>query len=64
MIVFQAGSFAGISVDIFLYPIDTIKTRLQSGYYDFERNVGKHRFFAGLPAVALGSAPGGNCLYL
>lgn len=27
---FQGGALAGISVDVALYPLDTLKTRLQS----------------------------------
>lgn len=32
---FQAGAIAGLSVDVALYPLDTLKTRLQSqhGFY-------------------------------
>lgn len=34
-ICFQAGAIAGLSVDVALYPLDTLKTRLQSqhGFY-------------------------------
>jgi solute carrier family 25 S-adenosylmethionine transporter 26 len=52
-----AGGMAGTSVDIALFPIDTLKTRLQSpqGF----RNAGGFRgIYNGLGAAAVGSAPG------
>ncbi|CAK8690426.1 unnamed protein product [Clavelina lepadiformis] len=48
---------AGLSVDIILFPFDTIKTRLQSKQ-GFFKTGGFHRLYAGLGSIALGSAPG------
>ncbi|TNN20449.1 S-adenosylmethionine mitochondrial carrier protein, partial [Schistosoma japonicum] len=55
-------STAGLSVDLALFPIDTIKTRLQS--HNNVRRTGSFRLFAGLPAVAIGSAPGAAAFFL
>jgi len=52
-----AGAFAGPCVDIALYPLDTIKTRLQSPH-GFLKAGGFRGVYAGLGAGALGSAPG------
>lgn len=52
-----SGAVAGASVDIALYPLDTLKTRLQApnGFF----NAGGFRgVYRGLSAAALGSAPG------
>lgn len=47
---------AGTSVDIFLFPLDTVKTRLQSPQ-GFMAAGGFSRIYAGLGPAALGSAP-------
>ena len=52
-----AGGLAGSSVDISLYPIDTIKTRLQSPQ-GFIKSGGFRNVYKGLSAVAIGSWPG------
>uniref|UniRef100_A0A7S2R0Q8 S-adenosylmethionine transporter n=1 Tax=Eucampia antarctica TaxID=49252 RepID=A0A7S2R0Q8_9STRA len=52
-----AGGCAGTSVDVSLYPIDTIKTRLQSPS-GFLKAGGFRGVYNGLGAAALGSAPG------
>ena len=59
----QAGSAAGVVTDIILYPIDTIKTRLQSseGFY---KSGGFSGIYKGIGAAAAGSAPAGNALSL
>nr|CAX72770.1 Putative mitochondrial carrier C12B10.09 [Schistosoma japonicum] len=62
LISLLAGSTAGLSVDLALFPIDTIKTRLQS--HNNVRRTGSFRLFAGLPAVAIGSAPGAAAFFL
>uniref|UniRef100_A0A7S2E6B2 S-adenosylmethionine transporter n=1 Tax=Ditylum brightwellii TaxID=49249 RepID=A0A7S2E6B2_9STRA len=52
-----AGGVAGTTVDVALFPIDTVKTRLQSpqGFW----NAGGFRgIYRGLGAAAAGSAPG------
>ncbi|KAL7581461.1 hypothetical protein ACA910_022037 [Epithemia clementina (nom. ined.)] len=52
-----AGGVAGTTVDVTLYPIDTIKTRLQAPG-GFWKAGGFRGIYQGLGAVALGSAPG------
>jgi len=52
-----AGGLAGTSVDVALYPIDTIKTRLQSPQ-GFRAAGGFNGIYRGLGAAAVGSAPG------
>jgi solute carrier family 25 S-adenosylmethionine transporter 26 len=51
------GGIAGLSVDVALFPIDTIKTRLQSSQ-GFLRSGGFKGVYRGLSVTALGSAPG------
>ena len=52
-----AGGMAGTSVDVALFPIDTIKTRLQSPQ-GFLKAGGVRGIYNGLGAAAIGSAPG------
>lgn len=52
-----SGAVAGPSVDIALYPLDTVKTRLQSAE-GFIKAGGFKGVYAGLGAGAIGSAPG------
>ena len=52
-----AGGLAGTSVDVALFPIDTIKTRLQSPQ-GFLKAGGFSGVYNGLGAAAAGSAPG------
>lgn len=57
LVALIAGGLAGTSVDVTLFPLDTIKTRLQApgGFL----NAGGFRgIYNGLGAAALGSAPG------
>ena len=54
----QSGSLAGFCVDIVLYPLDTIKTRLQSSA-GFRHSGGFRGIYRGLGSVAVGSVPGG-----
>lgn len=54
----QGGAVAGTSVDIALFPLDTIKTRLQSADGFFKAG-GFRGVYSGLSAAAAGSAPGG-----
>ena len=55
----QAGGIAGTTVDIVLFPLDTIKTRLQSSK-GFWGAGGFHRIYAGIVPAAAGSAPTGR----
>uniref|UniRef100_A0AC34FEN8 S-adenosylmethionine mitochondrial carrier protein n=1 Tax=Panagrolaimus sp. ES5 TaxID=591445 RepID=A0AC34FEN8_9BILA len=52
-----SGAAAGLSVDLSLYPIDTIKTRLQSSQ-GFIKSGGFKNVYRGMGSVAVGSAPG------
>lgn len=52
-----AGSLAGTSVDIVLFPIDTLKTRLQAAE-GFRQAGGFAHLEKGILAAAAGSAPG------
>lgn len=52
-----SGGFAGTSVDVALFPLDTIKTRLQSPN-GFIKAGGFNGIYKGLSAAAAGSAPG------
>lgn len=54
-----SGATAGLCVDLAVYPLDTIKTRLQSMAQSV-RPTGHLHLFAGLPAVLFGSAPSGS----
>ena len=55
------GGAAGTMVDIVLYPLDTIKTRLQSEAGFFQSG-GFKGVYRGLSSAAAGSAPCGACL--
>ncbi len=51
-----AGGVAGTAVDVTLFPLDTLKTRLQSEA-GFWKAGGFSRLYAGLGPAAAGSAP-------
>uniref|UniRef100_A0A915ASZ4 S-adenosylmethionine mitochondrial carrier protein n=1 Tax=Parascaris univalens TaxID=6257 RepID=A0A915ASZ4_PARUN len=51
------GASAGLAVDLSLYPLDTIKTRLQSKQ-GFAAAGGLKNIYRGMSSVAVGSAPG------
>jgi len=57
-----AGAFAGVAVDLSLFPIDTIKTRLQAPG-GFLANGGWRGIYKGIGSVATGSAPSGNSTF-
>lgn len=57
MVSLVAGGLAGTSVDVALFPIDTIKTRLQSPQ-GFRQAGGFNGIYRGLGAAAIGSSPG------
>ncbi|KAG8785897.1 S-adenosylmethionine transporter [Ceratobasidium sp. 428] len=52
-----AGGMAGTSVDLLFFPIDTIKTRLQSSQ-GFLKAGGFKGIYRGIGSVVVGSAPG------
>ncbi|KAK7690173.1 hypothetical protein QCA50_006823 [Cerrena zonata] len=52
-----AGGIAGTSVDLLFFPIDTIKTRLQSSQ-GFVQAGGFKGIYRGIGSVVVGSAPG------
>lgn len=56
--VAAAGAFAGVAVDLSLFPIDTVKTRLQApgGFF---ANGGWRGIYKGIGSVSMGSAPSG-----
>ncbi|CAM9765694.1 unnamed protein product [Chrysoparadoxa australica] len=56
-VALTSGGIAGTCVDVALYPLDTIKTRLQSSR-GFLKAGGFRGVYSGLSAAALGSAPG------
>ena len=52
-----AGGVAGTTVDLTLFPLDTLKTRLQSSE-GFFASGGFRGIYRGVGSAALGSAPG------
>lgn len=58
-----AGALAGTTVDLSLYPIDTLKTRLQSspGFY---ASGGFRGVYAGVGSALIGSAPGAALFFV
>ena len=54
---FSAGAIAGFTCDVALFPLDTIKTRLQSAQ-GFNKSGGFKNIYRGLGPAAIGSAPG------
>lgn len=54
----KAGGLAGTAVDIALFPLDTLKTRLQSEA-GFMASGGFRSIYSGLGPAALVSAPNG-----
>ncbi|XP_047146408.1 mitochondrial S-adenosylmethionine carrier protein isoform X1 [Hydra vulgaris] len=58
-----AGSFAGLSGDIIMFPLDTIKTRLQSSA-GFWKTGGFFGIYRGLGSTVLGSAPSSATFFL
>ncbi|XP_068550524.1 mitochondrial S-adenosylmethionine carrier protein isoform X1 [Anas acuta] len=51
-----AGGVAGVCVDLILFPLDTVKTRLQSPQ-GFWKAGGFRGIYAGVPSTAIGSFP-------
>ena len=58
-LIVQAGGCAGLSVDMILYPLDTVKTRLQSEPGLF-RSGGFRGVYQGIGSVSIASVPGGK----
>jgi len=54
-----AGGIAGITVDVALFPLDTIKTRLQApaGVTNIMAGTGLRGLYSGVGSAAVGSAP-------
>ena len=59
----KAGAVAGTTVDLSLYPIDTLKTRLQSRG-GFAASGGFRNIYAGAASAALGAAPGAALFFV
>lgn len=57
-----AGGLAGTSVDLLFFPIDTIKTRLQS-VQGFVKAGGFRGIYKGVGSVVVGSAPGAAAFF-
>lgn len=62
-IPFVSGALAGLSVDVALFPIDTIKTRLQSPA-GFWSSGGFSRIYLGIGSTFSGSAPSAALFFL
>ncbi|XP_076761523.1 mitochondrial S-adenosylmethionine carrier protein-like [Xylocopa sonorina] len=58
-----AGGLAGTSVDVILYPLDTVKTRLQSKQ-GFVKSGGFSQLYKGILPVVVGSAPSASLFFV
>ena len=58
-----SGAAAGTAVDISLFPLDTLKTRLQS-QQGFWKSGGLKNLYAGIGPAAIGSAPNAAAFFL
>ncbi|CAL7938956.1 unnamed protein product [Xylocopa violacea] len=58
-----AGGIAGTSVDVILFPLDTIKTRLQSKQ-GFIKLGGLSKLYKGILPVVVGSAPSASLFFV
>jgi solute carrier family 25 (mitochondrial S-adenosylmethionine transporter), member 26 len=61
--ILKAGALAGTTVDLSLYPIDTLKTRLQS-HAGFTAAGGFHGIYKGIGSAFVGSAPGAALFFV
>jgi len=62
LIALSSGAFAGFSVDVVLFPIDTIRTRQQSAQ-GFWKAGGFNNLFKGISAAATGAAPSASLFF-
>lgn len=60
---FQSGAAAGTVCDIVFFPLDTLRTRLQS-QHGFIKSGGFSKLYNGILPVIVGSAPGGALFFL
>uniref|UniRef100_A0A8D2LAC0 Mitochondrial S-adenosylmethionine carrier protein n=1 Tax=Varanus komodoensis TaxID=61221 RepID=A0A8D2LAC0_VARKO len=60
---FSAGGLAGTCVDLVLFPLDTVKTRLQSPQ-GFKKAGGFRGIYAGVPSAAVGSFPNAAAFFV
>ncbi|XP_048347669.1 S-adenosylmethionine mitochondrial carrier protein [Sphaerodactylus townsendi] len=58
-----AGGLAGMCVDLILFPLDTVKTRLQSPQ-GFKKAGGFRGIYAGVPSTAVGSFPNAAAFFV
>jgi len=58
-----SGACAGLSVDLIIFPLDTMKTRMQSEM-GFARSGGLSKLYAGSGSVLLGAAPGSAAFFV
>uniref|UniRef100_A0A8C5SQI9 Mitochondrial S-adenosylmethionine carrier protein n=1 Tax=Laticauda laticaudata TaxID=8630 RepID=A0A8C5SQI9_LATLA len=59
----KAGGLAGVCVDLTLFPLDTVKTRLQSPQ-GFKKAGGFRGIYAGVPSAAVGSFPNAAAFFV
>ncbi|CAK7210378.1 S-adenosylmethionine transporter [Sporothrix curviconia] len=59
-----AGAVAGTSVDLSLFPLDTLKTRLQAGPGKFWASGGFSGIYRGVGSAVVGSAPGAALFFV
>lgn len=57
-----AGGVAGLAVDVSMFPLDTIKTRMQSSH-GFWKAGGVKGIYNGLASAAVGSVPGASLFF-
>lgn len=62
--IFKAGSIAGCTVDLFLYPIDTIKTRLQQQKNNVHKRFLFSSLYSGVGSAMIGSGPSSALFFL
>ncbi|XP_061474683.1 mitochondrial S-adenosylmethionine carrier protein isoform X6 [Rhineura floridana] len=63
LVSLTAGGLAGVSVDLILFPLDTVKTRLQSPQ-GFKKAGGFRGIYAGVPSTAVGSFPNAAAFFV